>query len=71
VASAAYGALTVLLVLVSDRLGLGRAAGFGYLLAAMGAGGVLATGVADRAAPLRAAVHSWRSPCSRSPRRCR
>ena len=49
VASAAYGALTVLLVLVSDRLGLG-AAGYGYLLAAMGAGGVLATGVADRAA---------------------
>jgi MFS family permease len=49
VASAAYGALTVLLVLVSDRLGLG-AAGFGYLLAAMGAGGVLAAGVAGRAA---------------------
>jgi predicted MFS family arabinose efflux permease len=49
VASAAYGALTVLLVLVSDRLGLGPA-GFGYLLAAMGAGGVLAAGVADRAA---------------------
>jgi predicted MFS family arabinose efflux permease len=49
VASAAYGALTVLLVLVSDRLGLG-AAGYGYLVAAIGAGGVLAAGVADRAA---------------------
>jgi predicted MFS family arabinose efflux permease len=48
-ASAVYGALTVLLVLVSDRLGLGTA-GYGYLLAAIGAGGVLAAGVADHAA---------------------
>lgn len=49
VASAVYGALTVLLVLVAERLGLG-AAGYGYLLAAAGAGGVLATGLAHRAA---------------------
>lgn len=48
-ASAVYGALTVLLLLVSDRLGLG-AAGYGSLIAALGAGGVLAAGVADRAA---------------------
>jgi hypothetical protein len=49
VASAAYGALTVLFVLVSDRMGLG-AAGYGYLVAALGAGAVLAAGVAERAA---------------------
>ena len=49
VASGVYGALTVLLVLVSDRLELGTA-GYGYLLAAIGAGGVLAAGVADGAA---------------------
>jgi predicted MFS family arabinose efflux permease len=48
-ASAVYGALTVLLVLVGQRLGLG-ATGYGYLLAGSGAGGVLATGVAHRAA---------------------
>jgi hypothetical protein len=40
IASAVYGALTVLLVLVSERLGLG-AAGYSYLLAAAGAGDVL------------------------------
>jgi MFS family permease len=62
VASAAYGALTVLFVLLSDRLGLG-AAGYGYLIAAVGVGAVLSAGVADRAArlgrprlPLAAAV---------------
>src|SRR3954465_6283180 len=49
VASAVYGALTVLLVLVSNRLGLGTA-GYGYLLAAIGAGGVLAAGLAGGAA---------------------
>jgi hypothetical protein len=49
VASAAYGALTVLFVLVSERLGLGTA-GYGYLIAAVGVGGVLAAGVAERAA---------------------
>jgi MFS family permease len=49
IASAVYGALTVLLVLVSDRLGLGTA-GYGYLLAGIGAGGVLAAGLAGGAA---------------------
>jgi hypothetical protein len=49
IASGIYGALTVLLVLVGERLGLG-AAGYGYLLAGAGAGGVLATGLAHRAA---------------------
>ena len=49
VASAVYGAFTVLLVLLSRRLGAG-AGGYGYLLAGMGAGGVLATGLANRAA---------------------
>src|SRR5947209_19161873 len=49
IASGVYGALTVLFVLVGRRLGLG-AAGYGYLLGAAGAGGVLATGVAHRAA---------------------
>ncbi len=62
VASAAYGALTVLFVLLSDRLGLG-AAGYGHLIAAVGVGAVLSAGVAERAArlgrprlPLAAAV---------------
>src|SRR4051794_17251968 len=49
VSSAVYGALTVLFVLLGQRLGLG-AAGYGYLLSAFGAGGVLGAGVADRAA---------------------
>jgi predicted MFS family arabinose efflux permease len=49
IASAVYGAFTVLFVLLSDRLGLG-ASGYGYLLAAGGAGGVLGAGVAHRAA---------------------
>ncbi len=52
VASAVYGAMTVLLVLLADRLGLGTA-GYGYLLAAAGLGGVLATGIANRAAASR------------------
>jgi predicted MFS family arabinose efflux permease len=49
VSSAVYGACTVLFVLISTRLGLG-AGGYGYLLSAFGAGGLLAAGVADRAA---------------------
>jgi predicted MFS family arabinose efflux permease len=49
IASAVYGSLTVLLVLVGQGLGLG-ATGYGYLLAGAGAGGVLATGLAHRAA---------------------
>jgi hypothetical protein len=44
-----YGALTVLFVILGHRLGLG-AAGYGYLLAGMGAGGVLATGLSNHAA---------------------
>lgn len=49
IASAVYGALTVLLVLIGQQLGLG-VTGYGYLLAGAGAGGVLATGLAHRAA---------------------
>jgi MFS family permease len=59
VSSAVYGALTVLFVLVGERLGLG-AAGYGYLLSALGVGGVLSAGLAHRAAsshrPRRALV---------------
>jgi MFS family permease len=61
IASAVYGALTVLLVVLGVRLGLG-AAGYGYLLAAIGAGGALAAGVANKAAssgsPRRALIIS-------------
>jgi predicted MFS family arabinose efflux permease len=49
ISSGVHGALTVLFVLVGERLGLG-AAGYGYLLSALGVGGVLATGLAHRAA---------------------
>jgi MFS family permease len=49
VSSAVYGALTVLLVLIGERLGLG-AAGYGYLLSALGVGAVLGAGLAHRAA---------------------
>jgi MFS family permease len=49
VSSAIYGVLTVLFVLLGERLGLG-AAGYGYLLSALGAGALLAAGLADRAA---------------------
>ena len=48
-ASAGYGALTVLFVLLSERLGLGTA-GNGYMMAAAGIGAVLSAGVAHRAA---------------------
>jgi hypothetical protein len=51
-ASALYGALTVLYVLVADRLDLGPG-GYGYLLSASAMGGVLAAGAADRAAATR------------------
>lgn len=47
--SVVYGAETVLLLLVSGELGLG-AAGYGYLLTGMGAGGVLASFAASRVA---------------------
>jgi predicted MFS family arabinose efflux permease len=49
VCSAVYGAQTVLLLLLGQRLGLG-ADGYGYLLAAFGVGGVLGAGVAARGA---------------------
>ena len=49
VASAVYGVLTVVFVILGHRLGLG-VAGYGYLLAAMGAGGVLAAGISNKAA---------------------
>jgi predicted MFS family arabinose efflux permease len=51
-ASALYGALTVLFVLVADRLDLGPG-GYGYLLSASAVGGVLTAGAADRAAATR------------------
>jgi MFS family permease len=44
-----YGAMTVLLLLLSQRLGFGDH-GYGYLLAAFGAGGVLGAVVAARVA---------------------
>ncbi len=49
IASAVYGALTVLLVTFSHRVGAGTG-GYGYLLAAAGLGGVLAAGLAGRGA---------------------
>ncbi len=49
ISSAVYGALTVVFVILGHRLGVG-AAGYGYLLAAMGAGGVLAAGISNKAA---------------------
>jgi predicted MFS family arabinose efflux permease len=48
-ASALYGALTVLFVLLADRLDLGPG-GYGYLLSAAALGGVMAAGAAHRAA---------------------
>ena len=64
VSSAVYGALTVLFVLLGRASsGLG-AAGYGYLLSALGVGGVLAAGLADRAAASAA-------PASRAHRRRR
>jgi predicted MFS family arabinose efflux permease len=48
-ASSLYGALTVLFVLLGERLGLGPG-GYGYLLAASALGGILGAGAADRAA---------------------
>jgi predicted MFS family arabinose efflux permease len=49
VSSTVYGALTVLFVLLGQRLGLG-AAGYGYLLSALGAGAILSANLANRAA---------------------
>jgi MFS family permease len=49
VCSVVYGMETVLLVLLGHRLGLGSA-GYGYLLAAAGVGGVLGTTLSGRAA---------------------
>jgi MFS family permease len=49
VASAVYGAETVLLLMLSRELGLGDH-GYGYLLASFGLGGVLGAGVAYRVA---------------------
>jgi MFS family permease len=46
-ASLVYGAQTVLLLLVAARLGLG-AGGYGYLLAAQGAGGIVGATLAGR-----------------------
>jgi predicted MFS family arabinose efflux permease len=49
VCSVVYGMQTVLLLVLSRSLGLG-AAGYGYVLAAMGVGGILGTTLAPRAA---------------------
>ena len=49
IASAVYGVLTVVFVILGHRLGLG-VAGYGYLLAAMGAGGALSAGISNKAA---------------------
>jgi predicted MFS family arabinose efflux permease len=49
VCSVVYGMQTVLLLLLSRDLGLGEA-GYGYVLAALGVGGILGTTVAGRAA---------------------
>ena len=61
IASTVYGALTVVFVVLGHRLGLG-AAGYGYLLAAMGAAGCLAAGISNKAAssenPRRALIAS-------------
>jgi MFS family permease len=48
--SLVYGAQTVLLLLVAARLGLG-ASGYGYLLAAQGAGGIAGATLAGRLGP--------------------
>ena len=48
-ASFVYGSQTVLLVLVAHRLGLGTD-GYGYLLAAQGAGGIVGAAIAGRIA---------------------
>jgi MFS family permease len=45
--SVLYGAQTVLLLLVSRQVGLG-AQGYGYMFAALGAGGLIGTGLAGR-----------------------
>jgi MFS family permease len=52
VCSVLYGAQTVLLLLVSRQAGLG-AQGYGYLFAAIGAGGLLGTALAGRVSRLR------------------
>ena len=49
VSSTIYGVLTVLFVLLGQRLGLGGV-GYDYLVSALGVGGVLSAGLANRAA---------------------
>src|SRR6202012_563130 len=46
-----YGTLTVLLLLVAERLGLGDG-GYGYLLAGLGLGGIAGATLAGRLGPL-------------------
>ncbi|HTU29871.1 MAG TPA: MFS transporter [Solirubrobacteraceae bacterium] len=46
-----YGAQTVLLLLVAERLGLG-AGGYGYLLAGLGLGGIVGATLAGRLGPI-------------------
>jgi MFS family permease len=52
VCSTLYGTQTVLLLVVSRQVGLG-ASGYGYLFAGIGAGGLLGTALASRAARCR------------------
>jgi len=65
--SVLYGAQTVLLLLVSRQVGLG-AQGYGYLFAAIGAGGLLGTALAGRVSrrrPVRCWPPRWRWPAHR------
>lgn len=54
--SLVYGTQTVLMLTVSRQIGLGTQ-GYGYLFAAIGAGGLLGTALADRAS--RSSHPSW------------
>jgi MFS family permease len=62
IASGVYGVLTVTLLLTSVAAGLGEA-GYGYLLAALGLGGVLAAPLAVRLLRLGRRVAVWALAC--------
>ena len=56
--SLVYGMQTVLFILVAGRAGLGMH-GYGYLFAAIGAGGLIGTSLAGRAARGCRTVRRW------------
>ena len=56
--SVLYGAQTVLLLLVSRQVGLG-AQGYGYMFAALGAGGLIGTALAGRLSRHCGPVRCW------------